>query len=204
MPLSVSEQIPKSALELVEGLLHAAEPHQLEAFKRHRISDPSVTLGDLKKARRLLLELVEALEHGSLPGNSPSLDQTLQTAKRDPAELSHTQASETERRPSDLDTTAPMTPLESAPPPPGPSTGTAPSQGIPAKILDIDKYAVLCAWSEVHPDRRDAIHQRYGLTDEAARKALDARMEQHFRVDASLRAAFAQRLRLHLSYLRRG
>ncbi len=201
----MSEEIPQGALELLAGLLHAAEPQQLEAFKRHHITDASVTLGDLKKARRLLLELASALAGGSVPGSTPSLRRTLQAATLDPAELSHTQASETERcvRNEDLDTTVPMTPRSSAPPP-GPATGTAPSQGVPAKILDVDKYAVLCAWSEVHPDRRDEIHERYGVHDEDARRALDARMEQHFRADAALRAAFAQRLRLHLSYLRRG
>ena len=82
--------------------------------------------------------------------------------------------------------------------------GTTPMTNVPQAVLDIDKYAVLCAWTEVHPDRRDALHQQYGLDDEDDRKALDDHFEQLFRQDARMRAAFAQRLRMHLKFLRAG
>jgi len=82
-----------------------------------------------------------------------------------------------------------------------PQTGTLQSGASPDAILDLEKYAVLCAWTEVHPDRREDLHSQYGLADEAARTRLDQLFEARFRIDPYLRAAFANRVKMHLRFV---
>ncbi len=77
------------------------------------------------------------------------------------------------------------------------------SEAPPSSALDVEKYAVLCAWTEMHPERRLQLHSQYGLDGEAARTALDARFEELFRENAQLRAAFQRRVELHLRFLRK-
>lgn len=251
------------ATDLLEGLLNAFEPHQLEAFHAYRVKRDDVSVGDVAAARQLLLTIVGALD-GSQPGSWPhiamALDATLpeempvpsplRGATAMPAGIGATMHSASGVPSGPIDSTMPAM----APPvrdvttamsvqvtdaraasdlPPssgsidetiaigemqaldlsdvgeavsGPHAGggTTPMTEVPQAILDIDKYAVLCAWTEVHPDRRDALHQQYGLDGEEDRKALDAHFEQLFRADARMRAAFAQRLRMHLKFLRAG
>lgn len=84
--------------------------------------------------------------------------------------------------------------------------GTAPiHQPVPSSVLDIEKYAVLCAWTEKHPDRRPQLHAQYGLAGadggERERTALDSQFEALFRQDARLRSAFDKRLAMHLRFL---
>jgi hypothetical protein len=89
-----------------------------------------------------------------------------------------------------------------APPASAPDS-SAPSSA-PQSVLDIEKYAVLCAWIEVHPSRRQQLHQRYGLANEEDRARLDREFEALFQRDLRLRAAFDKRLREHLGFLRSG
>ena len=245
------------ATDLLEGLLNAFEPHQLEAFHAYRVKREDVSVGDVAAARQLLLTIVGALD-GSQPGSWPhlamALDATLPEEPPVPSPLrgaAATLASGSGAPSSPIDSTLPALapPVQNvtaampvhvtqaraatkAPPPPsgsidetiaigemqaldlsdvgeapsGPHVGggTTPMADVPQAILDIDKYAVLCAWTEVHPDRREALHQQYGLEDEDDREALDAHFEQLFRQDARMRSAFAQRLRMHLKFLRAG
>lgn len=81
--------------------------------------------------------------------------------------------------------------------------GTTPMQPVPSSVLDIEKYAVLCAWTEVHPERREQLHQQYGLSGEAERRQLDERFQTLFTKNAQMRSAFDRRLQLHLGFLRR-
>jgi hypothetical protein len=83
------------------------------------------------------------------------------------------------------------------------SGGTAHMQAVPSSVLDIEKYAVLCAWTQVHSDRRPQLHEQYGLADEAARRELDARFAALFASNFKLKAAFDKRLQLHLRFLQR-
>lgn len=250
------------ATDLLEGLLNAFEPHQLEAFHAYRVKREDVTVGDVAAARQLLLTIVGALD-GSHPGSWPhiamALDATLPEEAPVPSPLrgeaglpngigaTMHSASGVSSGPIDStmpamappvrDVTAAMVEVTDARPAseastssgsidvtiaigemqaldlsgvegvasgPNPGGGTTPMTDVPQAVLDIDKYAVLCAWTEVHPDRRDALHQQYGLEDEDDRKALDDHFEQLFRQDARMRAAFAQRLRMHLKFLRAG
>ena len=82
--------------------------------------------------------------------------------------------------------------------------GTLMTGKSPDSALDIEKYAILCAWTETHPERRDALHAQYGIAGERERATLDREFEARFMKDPQLRSAFAQRLKLHLKWLRRG
>jgi hypothetical protein len=82
--------------------------------------------------------------------------------------------------------------------------GTLHAGKSPDSLLDIEKYAVLCAWTEVHPERRAALHAKYGVESEEARAALDRAFDARFAREPDVRAAFAQRLKLHLKWLRQG
>lgn len=82
--------------------------------------------------------------------------------------------------------------------------GTLMTGKSPESALDVERYAILCAWTETHPERRHALHAQYGIAGEADRAALDRQFEAKFLRDPQLRAAFAQRLKLHLKWLRRG
>ena len=84
---------------------------------------------------------------------------------------------------------------------PSPQTGTLRAGSSPHPVLELEKYAVLCVWTELHPERRHDLHQQYGLADEAARAQLDERFEARFRNDPTLRAAFANRLRMHRRFV---
>jgi len=244
------------ATDLLEGLLNASEPHQLEAFHAYRIKRQDVTVGDVAAARQLLLTIVGALD-GTRPGSWPhiamALDATLPEEPPVASPLRGASAATltTGTPSSQVDSTMPaMAPpirevtaamqvqvtearsTSDLPPPsesidetiaigemqaldlstagdqpvsgPHAGGGTTPMTDVPQAVLDIDKYAVLCAWTEVHPDRRQALHEQYGLSGEDDRRALDTHFEQLFRQDARMRAAFAQRLRLHLKFLRAG
>lgn len=81
-------------------------------------------------------------------------------------------------------------------------SGTLMTGQLPDEALDLEKYAILCAWTELHPERREALHAQYGIANEQARTDLDKRFEARFMKDPALRAAFAQRLKLHLKWLR--
>lgn len=85
----------------------------------------------------------------------------------------------------------------------GYDSGTTPMQSVPSSVLDVEKYAVLCAWTEAHPERREHLHQQYGLSGEAERRALDQRFQALFAKNRDMRSAFDKRLRLHLGFLRR-
>jgi hypothetical protein len=82
--------------------------------------------------------------------------------------------------------------------------GTLMTGKSPESALDVEKYAILCAWTERHPERREALHAQYGITGENERAVLDREFEARFVRDPQLRAAFAQRLSLHLKWLGRG
>lgn len=84
---------------------------------------------------------------------------------------------------------------------PAPQTGTLKAGSSPNPVLDLEKYAVLCAWTELHPGRRPDLHRQYGLADEAARAELDRQFEARFRRDPSLRAAFTNRLAMHRRFV---
>lgn len=84
------------------------------------------------------------------------------------------------------------------------ATGTAAPESAPSSVLDIEKYAVLCAWTEVHPQRREQLHRQYGLVSEDERARLDRDFAGLFQRDARMRAAFEKRLQLHLGFLRGG
>jgi hypothetical protein len=81
--------------------------------------------------------------------------------------------------------------------------GTTPMSPVPSSVLDVEKYAVLCAWTETHPERREQLHTQYGLQDEEERKRLDASFEALFAENLPLRSAFKKRLEMHLGFLRR-
>ncbi len=83
------------------------------------------------------------------------------------------------------------------------SGGTRPMQTVPSSVLDIEKYAVLCAWTEVHPERRKQLHAQYGLRDEAERVQLDAQFEILFKENRPFRSAFDRRLKMHLGFIQR-
>lgn len=70
-------------------------------------------------------------------------------------------------------------------------------------LVELEKYAVLCAWTEAHPERRAQLHAQYGLADEAARTRLDAMFEGRFQGDPHLRKAFESRRRLHAKFIPR-
>jgi hypothetical protein len=179
------------------ALLEAADATQLAAFHEDRIDNPSVTVADLVVARLRLLDIVTALEQGTVETMSASglLDSTLpaiDATLASPIHVSHVVDSETLGSKTEPDMKREVV------------TSTRPSAGVPRAALDLDKYAVLCAWCEVHPERRESLHRQYGITDEAARAALDTRMETLFVEDVTLRGAFAQRLSMHLKFLRDG
>jgi hypothetical protein len=281
------------ATDLLEGLLNASEPHQLEAFHAYRIKRDDVSLADVAAVRQLLLTLV-----GTLDGSEPQHWQHIALAldaflPEEPPVASplaagtvmdHTQQSPGIARAMAIPTmrsdgaqapgstlASPLPGIETtqaspgvsglvdstmaahAPPAPhvivdqssihitsaGPAstapvsvdetvtlgelrnldldepaadqapasmserqtTATTPT---PNAILDIDKYAVLCAWTELQPERRQALHDQYGLRTEDDRRALDQHFEQLFVKDVKLRTAFAQRLRMHMKFLRAG
>ncbi len=81
--------------------------------------------------------------------------------------------------------------------------GTTPMEPVPSSVLDIEKYAVLCAWTQVHPEKRDRLHQQYGLSTEDGRRELDERFAELFAKNARLKSVFEKRLRLHLGFLKR-
>jgi len=226
---------------LLEALLRAAEPHQLEAFCSERIDDANVTLGDVTAARQLLLDVVRALQTGGpeawrrvnrahvlaaaagaleLAAESTLVSKTVDasqpvTTKSSAADSMHRQrydVPEDQDVPasSSLDETIPIGEWQTiaiseaaAAAPPGSEPRTQPSGPTTQEPVDVDKYAVLCAWSQLYPDRRTSLNRQYGLEDESQRRALDERMESLFTQDLALRAAFAQRLQMHLRFLQK-
>jgi hypothetical protein len=68
--------------------------------------------------------------------------------------------------------------------------------------LDLDRYAVLCAWAELQPERRADHNRQYGLVDEEARRELEQRFEELFSAEPGLRAELTRRMQLHLAWLR--
>ncbi len=87
-----------------------------------------------------------------------------------------------------------------------PSTDPSVGMAHPASsgaVLDVEKYAVLCAWTEARPDRRQHLHNQYGLQSEEERRQLDARFEELFKNNLQLRSTFERRLKMHLGFLRR-
>ncbi|MCA9623382.1 MAG: hypothetical protein KC731_30385 [Myxococcales bacterium] len=260
----------KHATGLLEGLLNAVEPHQLEAFHAYRAAHPGVSLAHVAAARDLLLLIVVALKTGDAeawerlslalaatlpeeppvpspfapstvgaafagvtsvaPGTTRVVDQTLTsagalsgkkpvdstmpaiappiTAVTSPSGVPLEEPFE-ERAPAStsIDETVALSmssddlERELAAELGSPSARDLPGDA-PESVLDIDKYAALCAWSQVSPARREALHRQYGLADEAERKLLDQHFESLFKEDARLRIAFAQRLNMHLKFLR--
>ena len=83
------------------------------------------------------------------------------------------------------------------------SSSTVPMTRVPSSVLDVEKYAVLRAWTQVHPERREQLHQQYGLSSEDERQQLDARFEALFARNLQLRSAFEKRLKMHLGFLQR-
>jgi hypothetical protein len=210
------------AVELLARLLAAGAPEALEAFRHDQIDDPSVSIADLAVAQQLLRDIVDTLTLGGAArwqSLERALDTTLVTPP--PSAISAagvdttlpvvTEPSVTEREPPtnanvdpDVDATLVIATEDH-----GEAatlrirTGTKES-GVPSVLTELDRYAVLCAWSEIHPERRPQLHRQFGLADEDDRAALDARMAAMFATDDELRAAFAQRLQMHLGHLRRG
>lgn len=208
------------AVELLARLLAAAAPEALEAFRHEQIDDPSVSIADLAVAQQLLRDIVDTLTLGGA-ARWQSLERALDTTLVTPPPSAITAAgvdttlpvvtepSATERKPPtnadpDIDATLVIaTEDHQEASTLRMRTGTKES-GVPSALTELDRYAVLCAWSEIHPERRPQLHRQFGLADEDDRAALDARMAAMFATDEPLRAAFAQRLQLHLGHLRRG
>jgi len=270
-------------LEILAGLLAAADAESIEAFHQDRLAPRGVSLADAATARQLLLEIVRTLEQGdpescdrmalaldaamppsagqhsagqhsagqrrsvlersaaaTVPAPSvdvtmpagvavaPSVDATLEVvapaARPSPVQIAMP-ASEPEPR-NTRQTSAPRGPpieedplsvsvddtvmvghlealqleggadadvaafAESDGLPLGPTSGVRPADAEPAvgecggpaagdpdgslqPLLDLDRYAVLRAWSELQPDRRSLFNRQHGLQSEEERAELD-------------------------------
>lgn len=219
----------EEALRALEGLLLSSEERHQRAFAERWLGASGSHL-DVARARHVLLCVVDAMTHGDegalaqvrqfwprLARDAVDATATSMTAL-DLTALPEVQVAVTEATPeSTPDGTMILTPISpdagDGPPPLKAPRGTwvsssqrsaaaAPPPVEPS--LDLDQYAVLCAWTEAHPERRASLHAQYGLADEAARRRLDEAYEERFRRDSALRVAFAQRTRMHLGWIRRG
>lgn len=220
----------EETLRALEGLLVASEPRHQRAYALRWLQDDHAHL-DVARARRVLLTVVDAMVHRDpaamekvrrlWPRLSPeSLDATetslpaldlpgeaveVSVIEATPQSTAQGTVVLTPIQPEDVPDTEP----DAGPPPPRAPRGTwlssrprEPSAEPAPPPMDLDQYAVLCAWTEARPDRRQALHDKFGVADEAARTRLDAAFEERFREDASLRLAFASRMRMHLSWIR--
>ncbi len=226
-----SAEALQTAMKALQGLLLSLEPPQREAFRRHWLSRGGTRDDVLRARELLMRILAAmqtgdprlwaelALAHAALSPAAPptpSPDTVMTPDARD-----FTLPAVTEFRLAlDLDEAAPGSedPLSSTvdetvalgvlsvphlgvADAPAPQTGTLKAGSSPHPVLDLEKYAVLCAWTELHPQRRADLHRQYGLADEAARTQLDLQFAARFRQDPSLRAAFDNRLKMHRKFL---
>lgn len=225
-----SAEALQTAMKALQGLLLSLEPPQREAFRRHWLSRGG-TRDDVLRARELLMRILAAMQtgdprlwaeialaHAALSPAAPpqpSPNTVMTPDARDftlPAVTEFRLALDLEEPPSSedplsasVDETVALGVLSVADlgvaEAPAPQTGTLKAGSSPHPVLDLEKYAVLCAWTEMHPDRRPDLHRQYGLADEAARAQLDQQFAARFRKDPSLRAAFDNRLKMHRRFL---
>jgi hypothetical protein len=81
------------------------------------------------------------------------------------------------------------------------SMSTATSSAEPP-TLTVDLYAQLCAETAVFPNEADERNLRYGVVDEAMRRALDKQWLVKFKADPDLRAAWKRKLETYKARLR--
>ena len=72
-----------------------------------------------------------------------------------------------------------------------------------APQLDLDRYAILCAWAELQPERRAQHNRQYGLASEEARRQLERSFEELFAAQPELRGELQRRMQMHLSWLKK-
>ncbi len=193
--VSVGDLVPDgepSADDQVDSTMPAAV---FDTFEDSHSVDETVAIGDLKNLDLDSPDDLEAMRPAGstlMEGHRPASSATVPIPVHMPAGV--TASGMPSHTPSQLPS---VTPSEM-------TGGTTPMQRVPDGGLDLEKYAVLCAWTQDPPGRRAQLHAQYGLENEDARRHPDARCQALFSSNLQMRATFDWRLNMHLGFLKRG